>query len=347
MVGTGRGATEGILFKNSDALETAQKLTAVMFDKTGTITRGKPVLTDWRALDGADGEALALAASAEDASEHPIARAVAAGARERGARLSEAEEFRSHSGFGVEATVGGRRVRVGKPAWFEEDGGLAGPARQAVEELSGQGKTVMLAEVDGAIAGVLAVADQEKKGARQAVAEVRELGLTPMMLTGDQEQAARAVAHAVGIEEVEAGVLPERKEEVVRRAQERGHKVAMVGDGINDAPALARADVGIAIGGGTDVAMEAADITLVGGEVGGVPRAIALSRGTMRTIKQNLFWAFFYNVALVPVAAGVLHGVHWLPALIRDLHPVLAAGAMAASSVTVVLNSLRLARARL
>jgi Cu+-exporting ATPase len=191
------------------------------------------------------------------------------------------------------------------------------------------------------------VADQEKQGARRAVAEVKEMGLTPMMLTGDQKRAARAVAQAVGIEEVEAGVLPERKEEAVRQAQERGHRVAMVGDGINDAPALARADVGIAIGGGTDVAMEAADITLVGGEVGGVARAIALSRATMRTIKQNLFWAFFYNVALVPVAAGVLHGVHWLPGIIRDLHPVLAAGAMALSSVTVVLNSLRLARARL
>jgi Cu+-exporting ATPase len=347
MVGTGRGATEGILFKNSDALETAQKLTAVMFDKTGTITQGKPALTDWRPLDGAGHDALTLAASAESGSEHPIARAVVAGARERGARPGEPGEFQAVSGFGVEAGVDGRRVRVGKPAWFDQDGGLSPQAREAVEELSGQGKTVMVAEVDGGAVGVLAVADREKQGARRAVAEVKEMGLTPMMLTGDQKRAARAVAQAVGIEEVEAGVLPERKEEVVRQAQERGHRVAMVGDGINDAPALARADVGIAIGGGTDVAMEAADITLVGGEVGGVARAIALARATMRTIKQNLFWAFFYNVALVPVAAGVLHGVHWLPGIIRDLHPVLAAAAMALSSVTVVLNSLRLARARL
>jgi Cu+-exporting ATPase len=347
MVGTGRGATEGILFKNSDALETAQKLTAVMFDKTGTITQGKPVLTDWRPLDGAGDDALTLAASAESASEHPIARAVVAGARERGARPGEPGKFQAVSGFGVEAGVDGRRVRVGKPAWFDQGGGLPPQAQEAVEELSAQGKTVMVAEVDGRAVGVLAVADREKEGARRAVAEVKEMGLTPMMLTGDQKRAARAVAQAVGIEEVEAGVLPERKEEVVRQAQERGHRVAMVGDGINDAPALARADVGIAIGGGTDVAMEAADITLVGGEVGGVARAIALSRATMRTIKQNLFWAFFYNVALVPVAAGVLHGVHWLPGIIRDLHPVLAAAAMALSSVTVVLNSLRLARARL
>ncbi|MFZ5916790.1 MAG: HAD-IC family P-type ATPase, partial [Chloroflexota bacterium] len=211
-------------------------------------------------------------------------------------------------------------------------------------ELAAQGKTVMLAEVRGRLAGLLAVADQEKPGAREALAELKALGVTPVMLTGDNRQAARAIAERVGIAEVEAEVLPEQKEAKVRQRQEKGGVVGMVGDGINDAPALARADVGIAIGTGTDVAMEASDLTLVGGDLKGVPRAIALSRATMRTIKQNLFWAFFYNLALVPVAAGVLHWVDWLPVFIRDLHPAMAAGAMALSSITVVSNSLRLNR---
>jgi Cu+-exporting ATPase len=191
------------------------------------------------------------------------------------------------------------------------------------------------------------VADEEKEGSKEAVAELRNMGITPVMLTGDNQEAAEAIAKKVGIEQVVAGILPERKEEIVREAHERGDIVAMVGDGINDAPALARADVGVAIGSGTDVAMEASDITLVGGELSGVTRAIKLSKATMRTIKQNLFWAFFYNVALVPLAAGAFHTVTWVPGVIRDLHPAMAAGAMALSSVTVVLNSLRLSRRQL
>ncbi len=346
MVGTGLGAGLGILFKNSAALETAHRLRIVMFDKTGTITRGQPVLTDWVHVDGGDGadDALALAASAETGSEHPLAQAVVRGARERGVVLVTLGEFQAASGFGVAAQVENHRVRVGKPDWFAATTALTSKVSARVSALASQGKTVMLVEVDGVVVGILAVADQEKATAAAAVAELRAMGITPVMLTGDNEQVALAIAGRVGITQVRAGVLPGGKEEIVRQAHDQGQVVAMVGDGINDAPALASADVGIAIGTGTDVAMEASDITLVGGELAGVARAIRLSRATMRTIRQNLFWAFFYNVALIPVAAGVLHNVSWVPGLIRDLHPAMAAGAMAFSSVTVVLNSLRLGR---
>jgi len=345
MVGTGKGATLGILFKNSEALETAHRLDTVVLDKTGTITQGKPQLTDWQPLDGGDGQqTLALIAAAESASEHPIARAVVEGARQRGVRPGEPQEFEAHSGFGVSARVEGRAVRVGKPDWFQAEGLLDVGHQAQSEALAGQGKTVMFAVIDGRPAGLLAVADQEKPGAAAAIAEIKQLGVTPVMLTGDNRQAAATIAGRVGIAEVEAEVLPDQKEARVRARQEQGRVVGMVGDGINDAPALARADVGIAIGTGTDVAMEASDVTLVGGDLRGVARAIRLSRATMRTIRQNLFWAFFYNLALVPLAAGVLHNVTWLPVFIRDLHPVMAAGAMALSSITVVSNSLRLGR---
>ena len=344
MVGTGMGAGVGILFKNSEALETAHRLSTVLFDKTGTITRGKPALTDWIPLE-ADGEqTLALVASAEAGSEHPIARAVVEGARRQGLPLLDIEEFHAASGFGLEAQVSGRRIRVGKPTWIEGTGFSSQRVSDLAENMALQGKTVMLAEVDGRPAGLLAVADKEKEGAREAVDELRRMGITPMMVTGDNERAARAIAHKVGIDRVVAGILPDRKEEIVRQIQNEGEIVAMVGDGINDAPSLSRADVGVAIGTGTDVAMEASDITLVGGELSGVARAIKLSRLTMRTIRQNLFWAFFYNVALVPLAAGVLHKCLWVPGFVRDLHPAMAAGAMALSSLTVVMNSLRLAR---
>ncbi len=345
MVGTGKGAGMGILFKNSEALETAHKLTMVLFDKTGTITRGEPSLTDWVPLSGRE-EDLSLAAGAESGSEHPLARAVVEGARRRGLEVPEPQDFQAASGFGVEALVRGRRVKVGKPAWFRQEGKLSPAVEQRVEELSGQGKTVMLVQVEGALAGVLAVADREKEDAARAVTQLKQMGITPVMLTGDNPLAARAIAAKVGIDQVVAEVLPQGKAEVVARYQEQGQVVAMVGDGINDSPALARADVGVAIGTGTDVAMEAGDITLVGGELAGVVRAIRLSKATMRTIKQNLFWAFFYNSALVPVAAGVLHRVLWVPLFIRDLHPVMAAAAMAFSSVSVVLNSLRLGRSK-
>jgi Cu+-exporting ATPase len=344
MVGTGKGASQGILFKNSESLETAHKLNTVMFDKTGTITKGEPALTDWIPLENGGDEALALVASAETASEHPIARAIVEGGKRRGLSLSNVEEFEAASGFGLKATVAGRAVRVGKPEWFQEDSQLSGKTLDQIREIASQGKTVMVAEVDGRVAGILAVADEEKEGAKEAVTELKNMGITPVMLTGDNEQTAQAIAAKVGIKEIVAGILPERKEGIIREAHERGQVVAMVGDGINDAPALARADVGIAIGTGTDVAMEASDITLVGGELSGVARAIRLSRATMRTIRQNLFWAFFYNAALVPIAAGVLHPFPWVPDFIGQLHPAMAAGAMALSSVTVVTNSLRLGR---
>jgi Cu+-exporting ATPase len=347
MVGTGKGAGMGVLFKNSEALETSHKLNTVMLDKTGTITKGEPTLTDWIPLNGDDTQSLILAASAETGSEHPLARAVVEGSRLRSLSLVAIDEFHAVSGFGVEARVADHKVRVGKPVWFEERGPLPSKVTDLVQETASKGKTVMLVEIDGQLAGVLAVSDEEKEGAKEAIHELKAMNITPVMLTGDNEQAARAIAGKVGIDRVVAGVLPDRKEEIVRQAHDQGEVVAMVGDGINDAPALARADVGVAIGSGTDVAMEASDITLVGGELSGVARAIKLSKATMRTIRQNLFWAFFYNVSLVPLAAGVLHASSWMPAFIRELHPVMAAAAMAMSSITVVLNSLRLGRRRI
>ncbi|MCF8065276.1 MAG: heavy metal translocating P-type ATPase [Desulfarculaceae bacterium] len=347
MVGTGKGAGMGILFKNSESLETAHKLTTVLFDKTGTITKGEPTLTDWVPL-AEDGEGdLTLVAGAEGGSEHPLARAVVEGAKQRGLTLPPVQDFKATSGFGLEAVVEGHQVQVGKPSWFADGEGLSQEVQGQVDALAQQGKTVMLARIDGRLAGMLAVADAEKPDAKEAVAELKELDITPVMLTGDNQRAAQAIAYQVGIERVVAEVPPEDKAEVVRQAQSEGGVVAMVGDGINDSPALARADVGVAIGTGTDVAMEASDVTLVSGELSGVARAIRLSRATMRTIRQNLFWAFFYNAALVPVAAGALHGVPWVPDFIRNLHPVMAAAAMAFSSVSVVTNSLRLGRQRI
>lgn len=347
MVGTGKGAGMGILFKNSEALETAHRINTIMFDKTGTITRGEPTLTDWIPLDSDGKQALILAASAESGSEHPIARAVVKGAEKRGLPLVNIENFQAASGFGVEAIVMGQKVRVGKPGWFENNGAPSHKVKELVREIASQGKTVMLVEVEGRLVGLLAVADEEKEDARDAISELLGMGIKPVMLTGDNEEAAKAIAGNVGIDRIVAGVLPEKKEEVVRQTHDDGEIVAMVGDGINDAPALARADVGVAIGTGTDVAMEASDITLVGGDLSGVARAIRLSKATMRTIKQNLFWAFFYNAALIPLAAGVFHTISWIPVIIRDLHPAMAAGAMALSSVTVVMNSLRLGRRRI
>ena len=318
-----------------------------MLDKTGTITAGTPTLTDVEPIGGwAEAELLALAAGAERGSSHPIARAVVAGAEARGSEPCEPEQFESTTGLGVKARVAGRSVRVGRPAYVTSEGELPAEAREQLARLGEQGRTAMVVTIDGMVAGVLGVADSVKPGARSAVAELRRLGLEVVMLTGDQERAARAVADAVGIEHVHAALLPAGKVDAVREAQERGERVAMVGDGVNDAPALARADVGIAIGAGADAAKEASDLTLVGSDLAGVARAIELSRATMRTIRQNLFWAFFYNVALIPIAAGALHAATAVPAAIRHLHPAMAAGAMALSSITVVLNSLRLGRQR-
>ncbi len=346
MVGMGAGASMGILFRNSDALEAAHRLDTVMFDKTGTITRGRPRLTDWVPFDAdrAD-EDLRLAAGAESGSEHPISRAVVEGARERGLSPARPEDLRAIAGQGLAATVEGRPVLVGRVSWVAEEIGAPTGDMDAAGRLEADGKTVAAVAVDGRMAGLLAVADGEKPGARRAVEWLRRLGLQPVMLTGDSERVAQAMASRVGVEEVRARLLPDEKEAVIEERQRDGAIVGMVGDGLNDAPALARADVGIAMGTGTDVAVEASDVTLVGGELIGVARAIELSRATMRVVRQNLFWAFLYNVALIPVAAGAFHWATSLPEWLRHFHPALAAGAMALSSVSVVTNSLRLARA--
>ncbi len=343
MVGTGRGAEMGILFKNSAALETAHRLEVVVLDKTGTLTKGRPEVTDVVVSDAGHPETLLRwAASAERGSEHPLGEAVVAEAEARAVPLADPEEFEAIPGRGVRATVEGRRVLVGKPEWVEGEGvGLDGLVGE-VERLRGLARTVVAVAVDGEAAGLLGIADALKEGSVEAVAELHRLGLEVVMLTGDNRRTAEAIARQVGIDRVVAGVLPADKAEEVGRLQEGGRLVAMVGDGINDAPALARADVGIALGTGTDVAMETADVTLMRGDLRSVPRALALSRATMRVIKQNLFWAFFYNVILIPVAAGVLYPFPVVPEILRQLHPVLAAFAMATSSVTVVTNSLRL-----
>ena len=357
-VGTGRAAAMGILFRNTEALEAAHRIDRVMLDKTGTLTRGRPALVAWvpgglpgertpssAAARGAGvsqdaDEDLVLIASAESGSEHPIARAIAEGVRELGLDPHSPDEMRAVAGLGIEATVDGHSVRVGRVGWIEASKAVAPEA----ERLASSGATVMAAEIDGRFAGVLAVADEIRPGARDAVQSLTGMGLRVTMLTGDGRPAARTVAQALGIDDVRAELLPGGKDAAIQEAQAVGERVAMVGDGINDAPSLARADVGIAVGSGTDVAMETADITLVGSDPAGVARAVALSRAVMRTIRQNLFFAFVYNLALVPIAAGVLHPVAGAPALLRDLHPALAAMAMACSSLTVVLNSLRLNR---
>jgi Cu+-exporting ATPase len=350
MVGTGKGAEMGILFKNSAALETAHRLQSVVLDKTGTLTVGKPAVTDIVTQDTEHetrDTILRLAASAEWGSEHPLGQAIVAEAEARGLALADPQDFEAVPGKGVRAQVEGHRVLVGKPEWMEQEGVQLGDLAAGVERLQAEARTAMVVAVDGQAAGILGVADTLKEGSAEAVAELHRLGLEVVMLTGDNRRTAEAIAAQVGIDRVVAEVLPADKSAQVKQLQGGGRLVAMVGDGINDAPALAQADVGIALGTGTDVAMETADVTLMRGDLRAVPRALALSRATMRTIKQNLFWAFFYNVILVPVAAGALYPIPWVPDVLRQLHPVLAAFAMAFSSVTVVSNSLRLRRTRL
>jgi Cu+-exporting ATPase len=338
MVGTGRGAEMGVLVRSGASLETAEKLDAIVLDKTGTLTRGEPRVTDLVAADGvAENELLAMAAGAESRSEHPLAAAVVARAREAEVDLPEPTDFESAVGHGVTATVAGRRVAVGSARHLRDLDGE--PSRVAGEaaRVEGEGKTAIHVAVDGHVVGIIAVADTLKPEAPEAVAELKGLGLEVAMLTGDNRRTAEAIAREAGIDRVLAEVLPDDKVAEVRRLQAEGRRVAMVGDGINDAPALAQADIGIAIGTGADIAVEASDMTLVSGDLRQVAAPIALSRQTMRTIKQNLVGAFAYNVSLIPLAAGVLYPLWGI-----TLDPILAAAAMAASSVTVVGNALRL-----
>ncbi|MGH2695525.1 MAG: heavy metal translocating P-type ATPase, partial [Actinomycetota bacterium] len=338
MAGTGKGAENGVLIRSAEALETAQRVSTIVLDKTGTVTKGEPSLTDVVSLgDLSEEDLLRLVASAERVSEHPLGEAVVRGAEERGVGPEEPEAFDSVTGKGVRATVGGRAVLVGSRRLLEEAGVDTGDLEEAAARLEAAGNTAILAAVDSAPAGVVAVADTPKEDAARAVQSLRDRGLDVAMITGDNRRTAEAIARQVGIGRVLAEVLPQDKAREVRGLQAEGRLVAMVGDGINDAPALAQADVGVAIGTGTDVAIEAADVTLMSGELRGVATAIDLSRATMRNIKQNLFFAFFYNSAGIPIAAGVLY-----PVIGLLLNPMIAAAAMALSSLSVVTNANRL-----
>ncbi|MEO8193594.1 MAG: heavy metal translocating P-type ATPase [Gemmatimonadales bacterium] len=340
MVGTGKGAENGVLIKGGESLETAHKLDTIVLDKTGTITEGKPELTDVLATGEIDEQKLlVLVASAERQSEHPVGQAIVRGAVARGVELLPASDFKAVPGSGLEATIAGRRVLVGNIGLMRERGIPVDDLGKRAEELAGDGKTPMFVAIDGKPSGVIAVADQLKPEAASAVSAMQKMRLVVVMMTGDNKRTAEAVARRVGISTVLSEVLPEGKAGEIRRLQANKSVVGMVGDGINDAPALAQADVGIAIGTGTDVAIEASDITLLRGDLRGVVTAIALSRATIRTVKQNLFWAFIYNVIGIPIAAGALYPVTgWL------LSPVIASAAMSLSSVSVVTNSLRLRR---
>ena len=342
MVGTGRGAEDGVLIRSGEALEAAGKIDTVVLDKTGTLTQGEPALTDVLPRNGVpESELLRLAAAAEADSEHPIGRAIVRGARARSIAVPRAAAFHSITGGGVRAEVEGRSVLVGTAEMLAQAGVSLGPDEVEATTLAAQGRTPLYAAIDGQLAGVLAVADTVRPEAAETVTALRRLGLRVLMLTGDRPETARAVARAVGIEEVRARVRPDGKAAVVRELQDQGATVVMAGDGINDAPALAQADLGIAMGAGTDIAMAAGDVTLVRSDLRGVLTAIRLSRRTVRTIKQNLTWAFSYNVLLIPVAAGAL-----FPVLGVQLDPMLAACAMALESLSVVGNSLRLRRFR-
>ena len=337
MVGTGKAAELGTLFREGTALEGLARVDTVMLDKTGTLTLGRPVLTDLVTLDGDEREGLRLAAAAETRSEHPIAAAVVAGAHERGLTLPEPTTFRAEPGFGLAAEVEGRLVQVGADRYMARLGIDLAAHATLVDAMADDAKTPLFVAIDGQLVSIMSVSDPLKEGSIEAVAALHRLGLEVAMVTGDHARTARAVARRAGIDVVEAEVLPADKADAVARLQQAGRRVAFVGDGINDAPALARADVGVAIGTGTDIAIEAGDVILMRGDLRGLVDAVALARRTLATIRGNFFWAYAYNVALIPVAAGVLYP--WLELL---LNPMLAAAAMSVSSLFVVSNSLRL-----
>jgi Cu+-exporting ATPase len=350
MVGVGKGAEAGILFKNSAALEQAQKLTAIVLDKTGTITRGQPSVTDVMVSSDtrlAQGDLLRLAASAERGSEHPLGESIVRAAQEAGLVLSEPTAFEGIAGHGITAQVDGQQVLLGNLRLMEREQVALNGLGPKAQQLQAEAKTAMWLAVDGQASALIGVADTIKEGSKEAVAALKQQGLLVVMVTGDNQATAQAIAAEVGIDRVFAEVLPGEKASYVTQLQQEGYRVGMVGDGINDAPALAQADVGFAIGTGTDVAMETADVTLMRGDLRSVPQAIKLSKATMRNIRQNLIWAFGYNVALIPIAAGVLAPFAWAPDFLRQLHPILAAGAMAFSSISVVGNALRLRRLKL
>ena len=355
IVGTGLGAEHGILIRSAETLEKAHRIKTVLLDKTGTLTQGKPVVSDVLAVPPFTyDEVLRLSASAEYSSEHPLGKAIVAYAAERKTALEPVTDFNSISGMGLAALIQGRRVALGNLKLMQQEDIPLGDMERVAQQLWEQGKTVMFLGLDGKLAGMLALSDSLKPMAKEAVSDMHRLGLEVAMVTGDNQRAAASIAAAAGIDRVLAEVLPQNKADEVKKLQAEGSVVAMVGDGINDAPALAQADVGIAIGTGTDVAIETADITLISGDLRGIPAAIALSKRTMRTIRQNLFWSFAYNVILIPVAAGILYlvfgtsgvpsGWHFFLGNYGFLNPILAAAAMALSSVTVVTNSLRLRR---
>jgi Cu+-exporting ATPase len=343
MVGTGRGALAGVLIRNAEALELLEKVNTLVVDKTGTLTEGRPRLrTVVPFADVPDSEVLRVAASVEVGSEHPLAAAIVDGAEARGIKPVAAEDFRSVTGKGVVARVSGRAVSLGNVALMRELGVDTGAVLARADELRSEGQTVMFVANDRRLIGLVGVADPIKESAAEALEQLRQAGLSIVMLTGDNRRTAEAVATKLGIAHVEAEVLPERKIEVIRDLRAKGGKVVMAGDGVNDAPALAAADVGIAMGTGTDVAMQSAGVTLVKGDLRGIVRARRLSQATMRNIRQNLFFAFIYNALGVPIAAGVFYP--WTGLL---LSPIIASAAMTFSSVSVIGNALRLRRARL
>jgi Cu+-exporting ATPase len=343
MVGTGRGAEAGVLIRNAEALEILEKVTTLVVDKTGTLTEGKPRLVTVAPKESIDeSQLLRYVASLENVSEHPLAAAIVSGAKERGVSLVDVGDFESVTGKGVIGTIDGHRIAIGNVKMMESLSVSVETLKGKADELRRTGQTVMFVAVDSRAAGIVGVADPVKESAREAISALHAEGIRVVMLTGDNRTTADAVARILGIDHVEADVLPDQKATVVKGLQSKGERVAMAGDGINDAPALAQADVGIAMGTGTDVAMESAGVTLVRGDLRGIVRARRLSRDTMRNIRQNLFFAFIYNVAGVPIAAGVLYP--WLGVL---LSPMIASAAMTFSSVSVIGNALRLRRATL